>query len=241
MSPLANRVAFITGASSGIGAAVATALVPAGTRLFLSGRDETRLQATADRCRSQSAQVETHATDLTVDESLFKAVDHALGRFGGVDMLIHCAGYFHMGPVEQAAVEELDRQYRVNLRLPYLLTQRLLPSLRRRRGQIVLVNSTSGLLQVRGGASAYGATKHALKAFADSLRDEVNEAGVRVLSIFPGRTASPMQQRVRQLEGLPYDPSRLLQPADVAANIVHALCLPPTAELTDLMVRPHLK
>ncbi len=241
MSPLLNRVAFITGASSGIGAAVATALVPAGTRLFLCGRDEARLQATADRCRSQAAEVETHAADLTVDESLFAAVDHALDHFGGVDLLIHCAGYFHMAEVARGPVEELDRLYRVNLRLPYLLTQRLLPSLCQRRGQIVLVNSTSGVAKVRGGASGYGATKHGLRAFADSLRDEVNAAGVRVLSIFPGRTASPMQQRVRAMEGLPYDPSRLLQPEDVAANILHALCLPPTAEVTELMVRPLLK
>lgn len=241
MKPLDTKVALVTGASSGIGAAVAVALAEAGARLFLCARNEARLQATAQRCQDHSAQAEIHPADLSEDEALFATTRRVLDRFGGVDLLIHCAGYFHMGPVEEAPVEELDRLYRVNLRLPYLLTQRLLPSLRQRRGQIVLVNSTSGLTMVRGGASAYGATKHGLRAFADSLRDEVNEAGVRVFSIFPGRTASPMQQRVRELEGLPYDPSRLLQPEAVAANILHALCMPPTAEITDLMVRPHLK
>jgi NAD(P)-dependent dehydrogenase (short-subunit alcohol dehydrogenase family) len=132
--------------------------------------------------------------------------------------------------------------YRLNLRVPYLLTQRLLPLLRRSRGQVVFVNSSAGL-HASAGLSQYAATKHALKALADSLRCEVNHDGVRVLSVYPGRTASPMQEHLhrQQPEVRPYRAADLLQPEDVAAVVVQALSLPRTAEVTDLHVRPFVK
>ena len=87
----------------------------------------------------------------------------------------------------------------------------------------------------------YDLTKHALKAIADSLRGEVNPDGVRVLSVYLGRTASEMQERIHQAEGRPYRPELLLQPQDVASVIVNALSLPRTAEVTDIHIRPMLK
>jgi NADP-dependent 3-hydroxy acid dehydrogenase YdfG len=75
----------------------------------------------------------------------------------------------------------------------------------------------------------------------DSLRDEVNGCGIRVLSIYPGRTATPMQHSVYQVEGEVYQPERLLQPGDIATAVVHALSLPKTAEVTDIFIRPMLK
>ncbi len=87
----------------------------------------------------------------------------------------------------------------------------------------------------------YAATKHALRAMTDSLRDEVNPDGVRVLSVFLGRTASPMQAAIHQVEGRAYDPDRLVQPQDVAAMVISALSLPRTAEVTDISIRPMQK
>jgi NADP-dependent 3-hydroxy acid dehydrogenase YdfG len=84
----------------------------------------------------------------------------------------------------------------------------------------------------------YAASKHALRALADGLRDEVNKKGVRVITVFPGRTATPMQEAVHRYEGRPYDAERFLQPEDVAAAAVNALALPRTAEVTDLHIRP---
>jgi NADP-dependent 3-hydroxy acid dehydrogenase YdfG len=86
----------------------------------------------------------------------------------------------------------------------------------------------------------YASTKHGLKALADSLREEVNSRGVRILSIFPGRTATPTQEKVHAGEGRPYRPERLLQPEDVAAVVINALCLPRTAEVTEIKIRPML-
>jgi NADP-dependent 3-hydroxy acid dehydrogenase YdfG len=126
------------------------------------------------------------------------------------------------------------------LKPAYRLTQALLPALKASQGQIVFINSTVGLA-ARANVAQYAATKHALKALADALREEVNPAGVRVLSVYPGRTATDQQASIYELEGRAYAPETLLQPEDVAATVVGALTLPRTAELTDLRVRPMRK
>jgi NAD(P)-dependent dehydrogenase (short-subunit alcohol dehydrogenase family) len=150
---------------------------------------------------------------------------------------VHSAGALHWGPVETSPVEELDRQLLVNVRAPYLLTQLLLPLLRAACGQIVFLNSNA-VRKPAAGMAAYAASKHALLGVADSLREEVAADGVRVVSVFPGRTATPMQRELRRLEEQPYDPSGLLQPEDVTALVLEALSLPPWAEVTDLYLRP---
>ena len=157
-----------------------------------------------------------------------------------IDILVHNAAAMRMGRIADAPVEDLDLQYRTNVRAPYLLTQGLLPMLRQRRGQIVFMNSSAGLT-AGAGVGPYAATKHALKALADSLREEVNRDGVRVVSVFPGRTATPLQEQVHAWERRPYRPERLLQAEDIAATVVNALCLPPTAEVTDIKIRSMTK
>ena len=128
----------------------------------------------------------------------------------------------------------------MNARAPYLLTQALLPRLVARQGQVVVLNS-SIWGNAHAGTAAYAGSKYALKAFTDALRAEVNPAGLRVLSVYPGRTATPMQAAVHRAEARRYDPEALLQPEDVAATILAALALPRTAELTDLHIRPARK
>ncbi len=223
-----GQTALITGASGGIGSAIARSLAEEGVRLFLVGRNLEKLTVAG----------EAFQADLTDDAQLRATAAKVREVFGGVDLLIHSIGLFRAGPIETLPVEDLDAQYRVNLRVPYLLTQELLPSLIERQGQVVFINSGAGSHPARGSWGAYSATKHALRALADSLRDEVNRKGVRVLTVFPGRTATPMQEEVHRFEGRPYDPSRFLQPEDVAASVLQALRLPRTAELTDLHIRP---
>lgn len=240
MRDLAGRVAFVTGASGGIGGATARALAAEGARLFLTGRDAERLEQAATACREASSQdpaVVAQAADLTAEDQLESAVARAVESLGGVDVLIHAAGAFHLGRIQESPESELDRMYRVNVRAPYALTRHLLPTLLERRGQVVFVSSTAAL-RGTGEVGPYAASKAALRSLADALRDEVNPRGVRVISVFPGRTASRMQEQVRRLEGRPYHPERLMQPEDVAASIVHALKLPGSAELTELFLRP---
>jgi NADP-dependent 3-hydroxy acid dehydrogenase YdfG len=232
------ETAVVTGASSGIGRAIAVRLADVCTRVCLLGRDRGRLAGTADAVASLSrAEALVYPLDLTADHDIARLARWVGAELGGLDVLVHSAGLIRHGAVARAPVQDLDAHYALNVRAPYLLTQALLPHLALRRGQIVFVNSSAGVA-ARGGVGQYAATKHALKALADSLRDEVNPLGVRVLSIYPGRTATPMQAHVHASEGRGYRPERLLQPADIAEMLLHALLLPRSAEVTDLHLRP---
>jgi NAD(P)-dependent dehydrogenase (short-subunit alcohol dehydrogenase family) len=152
-------------------------------------------------------------------------------------VLVHSAGVIAPGPMERVSPADFEQQYRTNLRAPYFLTQALLPMLREARGQVVFINSSAGVV-AKPDVGPYAATKHALKAVADGLRAEVNQAGIRVLTIYAGRTATPMQAALHERQGQAYAPERLLQPEDVAATVMAALGLPRTAEVTDISIRP---
>ena len=225
---------LITGASSGIGRALTLKLAHAEASLHLVGRDETALAELARQARSWGAQAKTYGLDLTDDEAV-KTFSETFNA--PLDILVYSAGTVSLGALKDAAIADLDAQYRLNVRAPYLLTQLFLEKLERARGQIVFLNSGAGL-SARPEWGQYAATKHALKAVADSLRAELAGSGVRVLSVYPGRTASPMQKKVHEYEGKPYDPKKFVQPDDVAAVILGALTLPRTAEVTDVSVRP---
>ena len=228
---------MITGAGSGVGKAMACALAGEETTLCLVGRTLGRLEAVAALIRPAGGRVNCYPVDLSRDQEIRAFGERLRHEHRSIDTLVHSAGMISLGSTEDAPVEDLDRQYHVNLRAPYLLTQRLLPMLKACQGQIVFINSTAGMC-ARAGVGQYAATKHALRAVADSLRDEINIHGVRVLSVFLGRTATPMQAAVHHIEGRIYEPEHLIQPQDVASVILSAMRLPRTAEVTEISVRP---
>jgi NAD(P)-dependent dehydrogenase (short-subunit alcohol dehydrogenase family) len=237
---LEGRVALVTGASGGIGRAIALGLAHQGAQLCLVGRDEVRLPETVAAVEPISA-VKSFQVDLTVKKSLQPLLQYLGRKAGRLDVLVHGAGVICQGVLEKARIEDFDLQYATNLRAPYLLTQRLMPLLKAARGQIVFINSSVALAGKRPEVGQYAATKHGLKAVADSLREEVNSQGIRVLTVFLGRTAIPAQEALHKEEGRPYRPRRLLQAEDVASVVVNALTLPPTAEVTEIAIRPMMK
>lgn len=237
---LKDQVALITGASGGIGQAIALRLAQEGAKLAVAGRQWNKLEALAAQARGSAADVRVYQADLSKEEEVARLSQEVLRHFGCVDILVHSVGVTAMGRVETAPVQDFDWQYAINVRAPYLLTQALLATLSERRGQIVFINSTAGL-RSRARLAQYGASKHALKAVAESVRAEVNPHGVRVLSIFLGRTATPMQAETFKLEGREYRPEVLIQPEDVAAMVISALSLPRSAEVTEIRIRPLVK
>jgi NADP-dependent 3-hydroxy acid dehydrogenase YdfG len=233
-----GQVAAITGASSGIGKTIMRSLAAHGAIIAALGRNQHALEmATAD---IDPQRVHLITIDLASDNDLDRFVADWRTRIGQVDMLILSAGMYHAGPVLNTPVEILDTLFKVNIRAPYILIRALLPNLIERHGQIVFINS-SAVAAARANISQYVATKAALKAIADGLRDEVNSAGVRVMSVYPGRTASPMQAAIFEADRQSYTPERLLQTEDIAAAVLTALSLPRTAEITDLYIRPFNK
>src|SRR5207244_3912334 len=160
--------------------------------------------------------------------------------FGRTDILVHSNGTHISGLLDRARLRDFDRMWATNVRGPFLLTQLLTPSLRSYSGQIVFVNSSVGL-DARAGVGQFSATQHALRALAETLRIELNADGVRVLNVYPGRTATERQRKIFREEGRKYRPERLLQPEEVAGMVVQSLALPRTAEVTDISIRSLVK
>lgn len=237
MTDLAGKTALVTGAGSGIGKAIALSLAREHANLILAGRDLKRLREAASLCEKEGIAVECYPVDLFDAEQIGDLARQAARRPGDIDILIHCAGIIRLGSLAEAQLRDFDHQFQCNVRAPFFLTQLLLPGLIRRQGQIVFINSTLGLA-ARAGASQYAATKHALKALADSFREELNPAGVRVISVYLGRTATPMQAQVHEAERKPYHPENLIQPEQVSGAVIQALRIGREAEITDVRIRP---
>jgi short-subunit dehydrogenase len=235
--PFLGKLALVTGATSGIGRAVAIEFARRGGALLLSGRSAARLEEVAGLARRLAADATVHRCDLAREEEVLRLAERARAHAPRLDVLVHAAGVHRAGPVADVPGGDLDTLYAVNVRAPYVLTRELLPALRLSRGQIVFVNS-SAVFASEPGLAAYGLTKHALRALADHLRPELRGDGVRVLSVYPGRTATAMQESIHAAEGAPYVPERLLQPEDVATAVLDAIGMPCGAEVTDLRIRP---
>jgi len=219
---------LVTGAGSGIGSVLTRRLHERGDDLVLLARTEERaaeLRAAYDG-----------ATVLVADLSWPEAVD-SLDLPGRLDSVVHVAGIVELGTVAELSIADWADQLRVNLVAPAALTRVALPALRAARGTVVFVNSGAGL-HAHAGWSAYAASKHGLRALADSLRAEEAGHGVRVSSVFPGRTATPMQEKVHRQEGKVYAAGDWIRPETVADTILHLLDLPRDATIPEVVVRP---
>jgi len=240
MESLKNQVAVVTGGSSGIGKAIALALARHGAELYPAARRKEALEGVVNEVQTLGAQGHPCSLDLTKDEDIRVLGEKLQREAGRLNILVLCGGAIAHGSHEKAPVADLDLMYRSNVRGHYALIQTMLPLLRKAQGQIVFVNSSAGLRSPVN-AGQFSATQHAFRSIADSLRDEVNVDGIRVLSIFPGRTATPRMEKLFAKEGRAYRPELLLQPEDVAEMVTHALRLPRTAEVTDISIRPMQK
>lgn len=240
MAALSDQFAVVTGAGSGIGRAIATALGAQGATVGLVGRTQAKLQDAASGFAGNGRPPVVLPTDLSLDEQQDALKAEVERRFGQVDVLVMCAGEIAHGPVESAPVADFDKLYRANVRANYRLVQNLLPMLRKRPGQIVFINSSVGL-SARPNVAQFSATQHALRALTDALRAEVNADGIRVLSVYPGRVATPRQEKLYAKQANDYKPELLLQPEDIASIVLSALTLPRTAEVTEISIRPLAK
>ncbi|MEU8822934.1 SDR family oxidoreductase [Streptomyces sp. NPDC048636] len=223
---------LITGAGSGIGTAVAERLAERGDELWLLARDAGR----AKELERRFPGARTVVGDLADPEKLSWALSHQTLP-DRLDSLLHIAGVVDLGEVGELTPKAWNRQLAANLVSPAELTRLLLPQLRLAQGHVVFLNSGAGL-RANAQWGAYAASKHGLKALADALRWEESGNGVRVTTVYPGRTATPMQVKVHQQEGKEYDPDRWMAPETVATTVLTALDLPRDAEITDLSVRP---
>ena len=206
------RIHLVTGGSSGIGECLVERLRERGDEVIAPSRAEVDL--------ADSAAIRSWAAGVGVDR---------------LDSLVHCAGVVDLGPVREFDRASWESTLAVNLLAPAELTAAMLPALRAGSGTVVFVNSGAGL-NAHPQWSSYAASKFGLRAVADALRGE--EPGIRVTSIFPGRTATRMQADVHRQEGHAYDASAWIRPETVVDRIVDVLDLGPDAQIPEVVIRP---
>jgi NAD(P)-dependent dehydrogenase (short-subunit alcohol dehydrogenase family) len=188
MATLDGKVAIVTGASSGIGAAIAGAMAEAGAKVVATGRDEARLAAVAQGIDEGAGRA--IVLDLTTEGACKRVVDGAVDAFGRIDCLVHSAGIFWPKPFPETSLDDLDRQWELNVRVPFELSQLALPHLGQ-GASIIFVSSIAGYTGFPN-SSAYCATKGAVELLTRALAVELAPQGIRVNCIAPGNVATPM-------------------------------------------------
>jgi NAD(P)-dependent dehydrogenase (short-subunit alcohol dehydrogenase family) len=187
---LDGKVAIVTGASSGIGAAIAEAMAQAGARIALVGRDADRLAGTRAACGEGHITINADITAEGGAQGIVEAALHALGR---IDSIVHSAGIFEPKPFPESPVESLDEQWRVNVRAPYAITHAAQGHLQS-GSSVIFISSIAGKLGFPNSA-AYCATKGAIEMLVKSLSTEFAPRGIRVNAIAPGNVHSPMNDK----------------------------------------------
>jgi short-subunit dehydrogenase len=225
---LEGRRIIVTGASEGIGRALALALAARGARLALAARDRPRLESLAQECRARGGDARALPTDVTNQQDCEWLVDETVKAYGGIDVFVHNAGitmWSRFDALQDLAI--FERLMQVNYLAPVRLTALALPHLRTSKGLLVAVASLAGLTGVPE-RSGYAASKHALIGFFDSLRIELAGSGVDVSVIAPDFVISEIHKRAIGPDGEPLGESPMMQSKimtaeDCAARIVKAI------------------
>jgi len=233
---LAGKVAIVTGASSGIGRALARALIREGGKVVLAGRSLDRLSALENELGPDSL---AFPLDLASGAEITGMVERTVAHFGAVDILIANAGLFMTGAFTNADPDEWSRLIAVNIDAVFRSAHAVLPTMRARKsGDILVMSSIAGVSEMRN-EPIYAASKHAVQAFVHSLRRQVADDGIRVGAIQPGTVAT-------ELWG-PVDPAAVaarvaertvLTPEDVATAAIFILSQPPNVTIRDLVILP---
>ena len=227
----ARKVALVTGAGSGLGAATAGALIEAGYAVAALDVDPVRLSAFADQPAVLSL-----ACDITDADAVEAAVTEVVARFGRIDVAVNCAGVDHTYWLEQLTLARFDQIIAINLRGPFVVAKAVWPVMKQQGGgQIVNIASTAAV-RVWPGASAYIASKFGLLGMSRAMNLEGRPDGIRVMTVIPGGMDTNFFERFREQNIPQPDPGSLQSPANVARTIVYGLSLPADSALQELVI-----
>jgi 3-oxoacyl-[acyl-carrier protein] reductase len=231
---LKGATAIVTGASRGIGRAIAEALAAEGMTLVLNARTAGPLDELSSALRGKGITVETVVGDVGDDATATRLVETATARGRRLGVVVNNAGIGHHGPLEHMQPADFDRVCRTNLRGPFLLMRAAIPALRRNGGgTLVSIASLAGVNPVPQRA-VYAATKWGLIGMSRSLLQEVRRDGIRVLILEPGSTLTEFGHDAAKMANA----DKLVRPEDVAAILVAALKLPARATVSEIEIRP---
>lgn len=243
LTDLKDRIALVTGASSGIGAATARALARAGARVALAARRRERLDALAAEIADGGGEALVLEADLAREEEARRCVADTERAFGRLDILVNNAGVMYLEPIEEADLARWRRMFELNVLGLIAATQAALPGMRARRdGHIVNVSSTAGRV-ANPNAGGYAATKFGVVAFSESLRREVHKDNIRVSVIEPGAVATELRDHVAHADtqraiNAWAEAMRQLQSEDVANAILFCVAQPAHVNINEILMRP---
>ncbi|GAB3914195.1 SDR family NAD(P)-dependent oxidoreductase [Kibdelosporangium lantanae] len=239
---LQGKVALVTGASSGIGEATAEALAAEGATVAIAARRTDRLAALADRLTSRGTKVLAIELDVTDENACQAAVAQTVDQFGALDVLINNAGLMLLGRIEGADTTDWTRMINTNVLGLMFMTHAALPHLLASRGTVVNISSVAGRTAWLG-SGVYNASKWAVGAFTESLRQEVTERGVRAVLIEPGMVATELRNHITDQDAKANVERRAaemrqLQATDIARAVVYAVTQPEHVAINEILVRP---
>lgn len=233
MSELKDKVAIVTGASSGIGASIAETLSQHGVKVILTGRNEARLSDVAKQLQENSqSEIDTHIVDVTQKDEVAKLVKETENKFGHVDILVNSAGLMLSSAITDGDVEAWENMIDVNVKGTLYGINAVLPIfLNQSTGHIINIASISGF-EVTKQSTLYSASKAAVHTITQGLEKELAKTGVRVTSISPGMVDTPLSGNTD------WGSRKKLDPQDIAEAVVYALQQPSHVNINEVTVRP---
>jgi NADP-dependent 3-hydroxy acid dehydrogenase YdfG len=241
--PLDGKVALVTGASSGIGEATAVALAEAGAAVAIGARRKDRLDALSARLRDGGAKVLPLDLDVTDEAACTDAVERTRAELGGLDVLVNNAGVMLLGTIVGADPEDWRRMLSTNvLGLMYMTHAAIDGMVAQGSGDIVNISSVAGRT-ARKGSGVYNASKWAVNAFSESLRQEVTGRGVRISLVEPGAVDTELRDHITQPEAKAAAEQmatsmRALHSDDIARAILYVVSQPAHVAINEVLVRP---
>src|SRR4051812_31293346 len=241
--PLAGKVALGAGASSGIGEATAVALAEAGAAVAIGARRRDRLDALAGKLRNGGARVLQLDLDVTDEQACTDAVRRTREELGGLDVLVNNAGVMLLGTIVGADTEDWRRMVHTNvLGLMYMTHAAMDGLVEQGSGDVVNISSVAGRI-ARLGSGVYNASKWAVNAFSESLRQEVTGRGVRISLVEPGAVATELTDHITQPTAKAMSKEMVakmtpLQAEDIARAILYVVTQPPHVAINEVLVRP---
>ena len=227
-----SEVAIITGASSGIGKCLALKLLESGYKIILVARSKDKIYSLRDKIQSLGGKSLALPIDVSKPNEILKLKKHA-ELFGETTVIINNAGIGKFSKIEDVSLEAWNLHMDINLRASFLISQAFIPKMKKlKKGMLIFINSVAGKMGYPN-STAYTASKFGLTGFANSLREELREDKIKVVSIHPGAVDTPFWNN----KGVDFPRNEMLKPEHIAEFIIHAINSPDNLTIEELVIR----
>ena len=233
---LKNKVALITGASSGIGKETAKLFAKEGALVILTARHLDKLKIVEKEIKNNGGKAESYSMDITDRNQVYAAVSNIIKDNGRIDILVNCAGIARWGSIEETSYEDFDEQVKFNLTGTFNTIKEIIPYMIRQKSGSIVNIITSTVKNTKAGRAAYAASKYGQAGLSNAVHEDLKGRGISVVAVYPSKTNTPIHDRYMSKN----DPERksMLKPQQVAKVILKAALLPASKDVKELAVNP---